>query len=167
MKTVEVWVTNTRVSISYRGMTVAEYSVDQDNHILQRHSLICPVVNDVHQPTHNDEQIKVEVITYEDSEDTFMALPRANRRTATTETIAPHRKRTKVQHARDFDTISDAESKKILNEIIASLKNNPHQTKIERAKETHRIASKLGVRPMAVAGVRANMTRGAYGRIDL
>lgn len=166
-RNIEIWVNDDRISVSFRGRTVTEFCIEKNSSKLFRRNVEDDeIIQDFSGSLIDLEKISVDVITFENSKDTFMALPKAHRRVAKTEKITPAKAAKRVDHDRNFDSISDTESKLILNEILASLKNNPHQTKTERSKETHRIAAKLNVKPMAVAGVRANMTRGVYGKID-
>lgn len=161
---IEIVVSRDRVTVCYRGRSVSEFGIDADSDLLVRKNNTTDVAEEVDSFT-NLRSISVDVITFEESKDSIMALPKAHRRSAKTESIIPEQAKKRYNDKRDFDSISQFESKSILNEILASLKNNPHQTTSERAKETHRIATKLGVRPMAVAGVRANMARGVYGKV--
>lgn len=164
---VEVVVNNEKITICFRGRNIAEFGIDPQSGKILRKLNDTDVSENVNHVLFNLSPVSVDVITFEDPKDSFMALPKAHRRAAANETIAARKSDKRHNYERDFDSVSDSEAKSILHEIIGSLRNNPHQTKAERSKETHRIATKLGVKPMSVAGVRANMTRGVYGNIDI
>lgn len=82
-----------------------------------------------------------------------MALPKTSRRASTSSRAT----------ITTSDSISEKVSLKIQNELLRSLAKTPNQTASFRSAETNRIANKFGVKVMSVAGVRANLTRGAYG----
>lgn len=52
----------------------------------------------------------------------------------------------------------------ILNDIITSLAKNGAKSVLQTTAETKTIADKRNVMPMQVAGVRAALTRGTYGK---
>lgn len=165
MSKLEVYVSETRLTIA-KGHTIAEFSIDADR---QLHVRVPPeVIGEVVWETDvvlAATPLQVDVIVYE-KEDSAVALPRtrAQRKTATTETIRPARR---AKPSRTYlsrtDGITDPQKEKVLNMVLRSLKRNPHQSRAEVAAESHRIADACGVGVMAVAGVRANLTRGAYG----
>lgn len=163
MHSLELYVTEHDVSVLYRGRTVARFYVE--NNTICRQNFTDDLIVDVQSLSMTPDTIKVEVITLDyPPQESVVSLPNTRRRAATTETIHPRKKNgAKITHTQDADTITDAESSRILREILLSEHRLPNQSKTQRAAETHRIAEKVGVRPMAVAGVRANMTRGAYG----
>lgn len=168
MEHCEVWVKDTSVALVRHGRTILEFTVIVGEHGKQGHVFVPAASQAEHLwetlPVVEGLPITVDVVTYE-KEAESLSLPRVNRERAQTRTLRPSPKRQTQQYDSKSDTITVPEKNKVLDMVLKSLKNNPHQTKAEIAAETHRIAERCHVGVMAVAGVRANLTRGRYGNV--
>lgn len=161
----EIYVTDKEVAVAYRGQTVSRFTVDRASRQIYRRDFYNEHVSAEELPPIDLETLEVDVITIVQPGEGSVALPNTVRRRATTETIKPRgvKRRGTQRSDQNVDHITEDESSKILRAILESEYRSPNQSKTERAAETVRIAAKLGVGKMAVAGVRANFTRGAYG----
>lgn len=100
-----------------------------------------------------------------------VALPRSvriKREPVKTTVISPGRVVAKRDGGNDPspDHIAEGQRDSVLTSILDSMLDTPNQSKAFRVEETKRIAARFDEPIMAVAGVRANLTRGSYGDVD-
>lgn len=152
---VEVW-------MNWRLWLTFFVTPDGDFSVLTRHT------EEIHWAERYEPAVKIAVqtlVTRSKDEDP-MATPRlvadAGAETDTLYTPAAP-KRTSSGGSSNVDRINDHEQNAILVAILRGHALCPERTKSQIAEETREIAKQLGVRPMAVAGVRAAFTRGTYG----
>ena len=128
--------------------------------------------DDIHWTDTYERQLKIAVqtqVTIRDEEDP-LALPRlVNDRGAKVDTLYEPRAKKKAHTSggASEERIVEHERDKILHLVLEGRTLFPHRSKTEIAEETKNIAERLGVREMAVAGVRAALTRGVYGDPDV
>ena len=170
MDGLDVIVKDHSVTIVHRGRTIAEFSVLAEDRRCQVYIPVTALEDE--RVTFGDtinlaprETLAVDITTYESPLEGTMALPRAVKERAATRQIKPTTVKVRNSTPSNRDTIDTSERDKVLNLVLKSLKANPNQTKAEISAESHRIAKAAKVHVMAVAGVRANLTRGTYGNV--
>jgi hypothetical protein len=106
---------------------------------------------------------KLDIFTLIQGENNHMALPAMKKEPARTRAIRSQRTTRNNSSSVTVEHMSESVRDKVLNALLDSLLAHPDQSTSFRAAETRRIAEKFGEPLYAVAGVRANYTRGSYG----
>lgn len=116
--------------------------------------------------TINLERLDVNISTTQAQEGS-VAIPRLQVRPATEETIRAPRARAQTPDAEQLeDSLAPDQINTVLNMILDEKVFAKALTREETAMNSHIIAEELGIGVMQVAGVRAALSRGAYGRVD-
>lgn len=167
MRKLDVEVHDTSLAIVHNGHDVAIFSFEEGDPRVHVYINERALNNNVWQnfPNLGGTPLLVEVVTF-DKQEGSMSLPRPSRRQARNEVIRPASRRTRSTALVTSDTIEPDESARILRLILSSMKRHPQATKAETAAETRRIAEQCDVTVYQVAGVRANLTRGRYGKVN-
>lgn len=98
----------------------------------------------------------------------IMALPRTVKEPVQTTVVKARRKTAGPgPDTVNVDHIPESKRDQVLGAILDSMIDQPDQTRSQIADIGIAIAERYGERKMAVAGVRANLTRGAYGDIKI
>lgn len=170
IETIELWVSEHSVAIFHRSKLVARVAVGTDGvPILNVLPADDEAVRYVASMPLGEEVRRLDVMTsvLEQLPEESVALPRRQRYKTRTETItAPRATKARRRSLQNVDTIAAEESSAILTKILDSLLENPTPTKAETAAVSKAIAAEVGVGLYQVAGVRANLTRGTYGRVS-
>lgn len=98
------------------------------------------------------------VATYTPVFDEDMGLPKFQK-----EVIAGTVSEPRYNPRNSSDSIEELLRDEVLSEIVDSYIAEPKQSKKRTAQITHEMSERLSAGVMSIAGVRANLTRGAYG----
>lgn len=106
--------------------------------------------------------IAVEVLHQEIDED--MAIPRYHRTKITPAALTPAPPRV-IRVTVDGERVNPRDVEELVDAIVMSFVAEPTQTKARTAEITKELSKRFGIPIMSIAGVRAALTRGAYGSL--
>lgn len=161
-QSVQIEILEGRIVLCHKHFSIAEFWVDKSGSPHLRRIADVDTLGFTSPKSAAD--LDVKIVTKENSS---VGLPHRIVEKATDKTYAAKKAKTpKPTYSSSGDHINHSERDAILSHVLDSLIDEPNATKKRSAQISKEIAEKLGVKPMAVAGVKANLARGVYGDVQ-